>query len=82
MEREKNLSASRLGEPKSPLMHQRMLHIEVLWVMEYSDGFIAGLLLFSDRGIVLVSHRGWCILDGSSHYVEVKMKRSRVARKK
>lgn len=31
------LSARWLGEPESPFVHQRMLDVEVLWIMEDGD---------------------------------------------
>lgn len=46
-----HLSAGGLGEPQSPLVHERVLHIEVLGVVEDGDSLVGG-----GRG-VLISHR-------------------------
>lgn len=34
---ETHLLARRLGEPESPIVHQRVLDVEVIWVMEDGD---------------------------------------------
>ncbi len=37
------LSTWWLGEPESPLVHQWMLDVEIVFVMEDSDGFVRAL---------------------------------------
>ena len=37
------LSTGRLGEPQSPLMHQGMLDVEILWIVENSDLLVSRL---------------------------------------
>lgn len=53
------LSAGGLGEPESPLVHERVLNIEVLGVVEDCDLVRRG----GDRSDVLVGH-GVTILHG------------------
>lgn len=58
------LSGGRLGEPESPLVHERVLDVEVLGVVENGDRLVGR---GSDRGrCVLIGH-GVTILCDSRH---------------
>lgn len=58
------LATGGLGEPQSPFVHKRVLHVEVIGVVEDSDGITS--LSFSDRNRVLISNsRSTVFCDGS-----------------
>lgn len=57
------LAAGRLGEPEGPLVHERVLHVEVLGVVEDSDG-ITSLALGGDR---FIGHDRGNVLSNGSH---------------
>lgn len=68
------LAARRLGEPQGPLVHERMLHVEVLRVVEHCDVVaicLLGLLLLLGGGNggrgVLVVHRYGTVFSNSGH---------------
>lgn len=56
------LSARGLGEPEGPFVHQRVLHVEVLGVVEDGDR-LSGLNLLDRRRVLIGDSRG-TILDG------------------
>lgn len=70
------LATGRLGKPKSPLVHQRVLDVEVLRVMEHGDGvsvrlrLLGDFLLFGGHGAgggVLVVHRRRAVFCNGGH---------------
>ena len=70
------LATGRLGKPKSPLVHQRVLDVEVLRVVEHSDGvsvrlrLLGDFLLFGGHGAgggVLVVHRRGAVFCNGGH---------------
>lgn len=73
------LAARGLCEPQSPLVHQRMLHSEVVWVMEHSNRLPIRLfgLLFGGTGggIFVVGRDGTVFCDGSHNGRECDFQR-------
>ena len=58
------LATGGLGEPQSPFVHKRVLHVEVIGVVEDSNGITS--LSLGDRSGVLVGHsRSTIFCDGS-----------------
>ena len=59
------LAAGGLGEPQGPFVHKRVLHVEVLGVVENGDGIAS--LIIGDRSGVLIGHSRSTILCDGSH---------------
>lgn len=59
------LATGGLGEPQSPFVHKRVLHVEVIGVVEDSDGITS--LSLGDRSRVLIGNSRSTVFCDSSH---------------
>lgn len=59
-----HLATGGLGEPQGPFVHKRMLHVEVIGVVENGNGITLSL---GDGGGVLIGHSRSTILSNGGH---------------